>query len=64
MEPHVWGNCEEDASSSEIFKRRKEGETSTFGRTVKESSSNEEDEVFIKATYKVDTVQVTRPSYE
>lgn len=57
-------NCEEEASSSEIFERRKGGHTSTSGRNIKEPYFNEEDEVFLMETYEVDTIQATKPSYE
>lgn len=43
---------------------RKERETSTSWRNIKESSSNKEDEVRLKETYEVDTIQVIKPSYE
>lgn len=33
-----------------------------MGRTIKESSSNEEDEVFLKASFEEDEVEVTKQS--
>lgn len=57
-------NLKEEASSSGIFERIKGGEMSTWRRTIKESSSNEEDKVFLKASYKEDIVKAIKPSYK
>lgn len=42
-------------------KRRKD---INLRRAIKESSSNKEDEVFLKASYEEDDVEVTKPSYK
>lgn len=58
-----------EASLNEIFKRwENESSTnekeSTSGRTIKESSSNKEVEVCLKASYEEDDYEVTKPSYK
>lgn len=53
---------EEDVSS--ILKRRRGGDISTSGRNMKQLSSNEENEIFLKASYEEDTTKVTKSFYE
>lgn len=48
---------------SSILKRRREGETSTFERNIKESSFNEEDDKCLKTSYEGDTIPGIQPSY-
>lgn len=57
-------NCEVEVSSSGIFERRKGEETSTSGRNIEEPYSNKEVDVFLKASYEEDDVEVTKPSYK
>lgn len=59
--------CEEEASSDGIFKRRdkaSKNEESQPQGTIGESSSNKENEVFLKASYEEDDYEVTNPSYK
>lgn len=46
------------------MKYSKEGETPTSERIEKESPSNKEDEVFLKATYKIDNIPGVKPCYK
>lgn len=62
--------CEGETSSSAIFEKRRENKTSIneeesiSGRTLEESSSNEEDEVCLKSSDKEDDHEVTKLSYK
>lgn len=56
-------NNKEEEEIYSILEQRRGWETSILGRDVKESSSNEEDEICLKASYKAYTILGVNSSY-
>lgn len=61
--PSYSRNDKEDEEFSLILEQRRGGEPSTSGRNMKESFSNEEDEILLKASYEGDIILSIKPSY-
>lgn len=59
--PLVQKTTKKDEEISSILKRG--GETSTSGRNLKESSSDEGDKMCLKAPYEEDIIPSIKPSY-